>query len=50
MQVNIKEKNMNKQIAKAEKNIAKDIAKIEEKVDEHKISKKEADKEIGNED
>lgn len=46
MQVNIKEKNMNKGIARAEKVIAKDVAKIEEKVEEHKINQKEADKEI----
>jgi len=46
MQANIREKNMNDGIAKAEQVIAKDIAKIEEKAVEHKISQKEADKEI----
>lgn len=46
MQINIKEKNMNKGIARAEKVIAKDTTKIEEKVEEHKINQKEADKDI----
>ena len=46
MQVNIKEKNMNRGIAKAEKVIAKDIAKIEEQVEEHKINQNQANEEI----